>query len=248
MKKGSHCDLETRARMSAATRGSRNAMFGRKHSPESLAKMRIAQNRPDVKEKEGAANRGKKRSPETRAKMRAAHLGKKRAPLSAEHRAKISLSKLGERNPNFRKTPSADTRTKMSLASFGRKHSPETRAKMTGARHWAWRGGAGRRGYTQSFTPDLKKEIRVRDGYNCRLCGISETETKKTHTVHHMDYNKANDDPVNLLTLCRSCHGHTNTNRDHWMAAFQEVMIWDTIARIAMAPNGVDRLCAEGGQ
>jgi len=39
---------------------------------------------------------------------------------------------------------------------------------------------------------------------------------------HHIDFNKKNNNPNNLISLCRSCHGQTNFNRDNWINYFQE--------------------------
>lgn len=39
----------------------------------------------------------------------------------------------------------------------------------------------------------------------CYFCNIEETEDKK-HDIHHVDCNHYNNDPKNLMKLCRSCH------------------------------------------
>jgi len=69
---------------------------GYKHSEESLIKVREARAQqvfdPEVNEKRAAALRGIPRPPEVRAKIAAGHLGKKRAPFSAEWKQKISES------------------------------------------------------------------------------------------------------------------------------------------------------------
>lgn len=58
--------------------------------------------------------------------------------------------------------------------------------------------------------------VRKRDNYICQLCG------KYGNAVHHIDYNKLNCNPNNLITLCRSCHTKTNHNRDYWIKYFNE--------------------------
>lgn len=39
----------------------------------------------------------------------------------------------------------------------------------------------------------------------CERCGLPSRNTRQLD-VHHKDRNKANNDPLNLETLCRSCH------------------------------------------
>ena len=80
-------------------------------------------------------------------------------------------------------------------------------------------GGKSFEPYSLGWTNTLKKEIRQRDNYTCQLCGCRQEDT--THLVHHIDYNKKNCNPDNLITLCRSCHTKTNTNRDYWLQFFK---------------------------
>ena len=75
------------------------------------------------------------------------------------------------------------------------------------------------RSYPMDWTDDLRESIRRRDGYVCQLCGIHQGELKgfiKKLDVHHIDYNKDNLDPDNLITLCKNCHMKTNYNRNYW--------------------------------
>lgn len=48
----------------------------------------------------------------------------------------------------------------------------------------------------------FRSAIRERDNYTCQLCGM----IRKGLDVHHIDENKLNCDPDNLITLCRKCH------------------------------------------
>ena len=65
----------------------------------------------------GKVNRGWKMSEEAKKKLSEAHKGKK---MSDEAKEKIRLSKLGEKNPNYGKSPSKETREKISKAGKGR--------------------------------------------------------------------------------------------------------------------------------
>jgi len=47
----------------------------------------------------------------------------------------------------------------------------------------------------------------------CKICnGIYNNHID----VHHIDYNKKNNNINNLITLCKSCHPKTNFNRKYW--------------------------------
>ena len=62
--------------------------------------------------------------------------------------------------------------------------------------------------------------IRERDGRRCQLCGMPESECLarfgRKLNVHHIDYNRRNNDPTNLISLCQACHAKTNGDRDYY--------------------------------
>ena len=91
---------------------------GRKHTPETLAKMSEAKQNQSAETlaKLSAARTGKHHTQESRDKMSAAKTGKKQ---SAETRAKRSAALSGEKNPNFGKKQSAETIAKR-LATMAR--------------------------------------------------------------------------------------------------------------------------------
>lgn len=68
----------------------------------------------------------------------------------------------------------------------------------------------------------IKVEIRERDGHLCRICGAAPGRV--AHPVHHIDYDKSNNDPANLITLCQACHNKTHTKRETWMAFFHDML------------------------
>ena len=61
------------------------------------------------------------------------------------------------------------------------------------------------REYPKEWTTALKDRIRERDAWGCAVCGAIGM------TVHHIDENKQNSKPSNLITLCASCHAHYHT-------------------------------------
>jgi len=101
----------------------------------------------------------------------------------------------------------------------GKTHTDEYKEKMSrslsGNKNPRWLGGVSFLPYSLDWTETLKKSIRERDHYVCQICN------QNGFVVHHIDYNKENCNPLNLITLCRSCHTKTNTRRDSWKSFFK---------------------------
>jgi hypothetical protein len=82
-----------------------------------------------------------------------------------------------------------------------------------------WAGGKSFEPYPPTFNARFKRMIRERDDYRCALCGKLNSKE-----VHHINYVKADTNPDNCITLCRSCHSKT-TNRRAWAQPLcQEIM------------------------
>ena len=110
--------------------------------------------------------------------------GKKRRPHTKEEIKKISISLMGNKNPN-------------------------------------WKGGKWLEVYPQEFNNKLKEQIRKRDNHRCQECFRHQDELRKKLQVHHIDYNKKNNNLNNLISLCSVCHGQTNFKRENWINYFQ---------------------------
>lgn len=126
-----------------------------------------------------------------------------------EFRRKMSERQLGEKHHMFGKHMNPETKMKLSTAKKG---------QMAGEKHHNWKGGISKFPYSQDWTDDLKDAIRKRDGYKCQLCIGTNGDTSLD--VHHIDYDKENCDPKNLISLCKNCHSKTNYNRDKWIRWF----------------------------
>jgi len=88
-----------------------------------------------------------------------------------------------------------------------------------------WRGGISKIPYPFSFTKKLKEKVKKRDNYKCILCVILNEKIKhKNLSVHHIDYDKQNINPINLLTLCRKHNTLVNFNRKYWKQYFKTIM------------------------
>ena len=94
------------------------------------------------------------------------------------------------------------------------------RIDITGERCHLWRDGKSQELYTIDWTETLKRSIRERDNYVCQEC--SKQQGDIALDVHHIDYNKDNCNPNNLITLCRSCHSKTNFNPEYWIDRFNQ--------------------------
>ena len=79
--------------------------------------------------------------------------------------------------------------------------------------------GITQKGY-KDFNKKLKEQIKKRDNYVCQLCGLPDEENFCGNgyglSVHHIDYDKTNCNPNNLISLCNHCHAKTNYNRERW--------------------------------
>lgn len=98
-----------------------------------------------------------------------------------------------------------------------------------GERSPRWLGGKSFEEYSTAWTSELRNSIRNRDNYRCSVCWLTEDENRRLYRygliVHHIDYNKKNCVPSNLITLCHSCHSKTNGTRSYWQDYFQKKMI-----------------------
>tara|TARA_R100001530_G_scaffold87103_1_gene60667 strand:- start:3849 stop:4577 length:729 start_codon:yes stop_codon:yes gene_type:complete len=176
-------------------------------------------------------------SKETRLKMRFAKLGKKRVPHTEATKRKIGLGNKGKirseetreklRIVNLGKVVSKETVLKILEKIKGRKRSKETKQRLSlakmGNKNPAWNNGSSFEPYGIDFNEKLKELIRERDGYYCRLCNKKQGRKEK-FPVHHIDYIKQNNDPLNLITLCKSCHSKTNFNRKRWSKIFNKLI------------------------
>jgi hypothetical protein len=195
---------------------------------------------------------GIRHSPETRAKISAGRknyykthrnywLGRKH---SADAKKKISLSKLGRKlSPDHcRKLSevrkgiqfSDEHKLRISHALTGMKRTPEWIEKqrvslLTGGklRHGAqcpsWRGGVSFLPYGSDWTKQLKRSIKTRDNHQCQ--NPKCVSLFSSLVVHHVDYDKCNNNPTNLITLCVNCHSQTTAhNVAQWIMYYQAIM------------------------
>ena len=97
-----------------------------------------------------------------------------------------------------------------------------------GEKHYNWKGGTSKEGYTYQFRYKLREKIRKLYQYRCQQCFRHQDELYDSNgkkyklSVHHIDYNKKNNSISNLIPLCSNCHTQTNFKRNDWINYFKE--------------------------
>lgn len=94
------------------------------------------------------------------------------------------------------------------------------RIQVSGDKCWLWKGGLNKP-YGLEFNNQLRGQIRKRDNYICQQCNFKQKQLKYKLSVHHIDYNKQNNNLNNLVSLCKVCHSQTNYIRKDWIDYFQ---------------------------
>lgn len=129
----------------------------------------------------------------------------------------------GDKNPFYGKKHSDSYKIDQSIKKKGKRSYNEDQLKkqnqnsLRKSDHPNWNGGSSNKPYPFEFNKILKEDIKNRDGHKCGVC---DKKTQKL-AIHHIDYNKDNIKFENLISLCYSCHGKTNYNRDCWVEFFQ---------------------------
>lgn len=173
--------------------------------------------------------------------------GDKNPAKRPEVRKKIAESKMGDKNPMKRlelRSRMMGDKNPMRRGFNNPMKNPEVREKhrkimnlpevIDKKRHFReengrWLGGISLKPWPFEFDEPLKESIRERDDHICKIpgCGKTEEQNGRKLGVHHIDYNKENCHPSNLISLCCFCHGITNGNREYWQAILEEVnCVW----------------------
>lgn len=89
-----------------------------------------------------------------------------------------------------------------------------------------WHGGKSFEPYPLGWNKTFKEQIRYRDNYKCQECGTPEVECCRKLCIHHIDYNKQNLDPNNLISLCCNCHAKTSATKEekkvYWINYYRQ--------------------------
>ncbi len=137
--------------------------------------------------------------------------------FSKEHLENLKISHMGQKAWN------KDTNgiMKPNKTSFKKGHKLTPKGKD----HQWYVDGKGYLGYSNEFMK-IRKLIKKRDNFKCQS---DWNECKGKLGVHHIDYNKQNNSPMNLITLCSRHNTLANINRKHWEKHFKMKMFIKTL-------------------
>ena len=156
-------------------------------------------------------------------RQREAHLGK---CLTEETKAKMSIARLGDKNPNWGKQLSKEAKAKQSAAMLGNKnpnwgkprpqHIKDAVSKAhkgkpgnIGKANGNWKGGITPEYELARKSPEYKEwrgGVFTRDNYTCQSCNKRGGNLHAHHAKPFSDYPELRYDLDNGLTVCRPCH------------------------------------------
>ncbi len=148
-----------------------------------------------------------------------ASLTKEERKQTEEHKSKISDSLKGRISPNKGRQ----------AWNKGIPSSEETKKKQSenrkGNKNPNWNDGSSFEPYAPEFNKEKKQQILERDNYICQNPQCNLEENMDLH-IHHIDYDKKNNNPENLITLCSSCHTKTNgkKKRQYYTEYYQNII------------------------
>ncbi len=171
--------------------------------PMTIRKRKGSPRSEATKKQISEALKGKPLPEQTRRRMSEAAKGK---PKSEEWKRRVSNTLKGKKRPAF----SAEWKQNLSDAH---------KWVAAGSNHSNWQGVISFEPCSSEFHSALKRVIRERDDYVCQLCG-----KVSSRSVHHIDYDKQNSDPENLITLCVGCNAKVNGGRSFWTGYFVAIM------------------------
>jgi hypothetical protein len=86
-----------------------------------------------------------------------------------------------------------------------------------------WKGGVSCDPYCDAWADkEYKKDIKERDGNQCLNPHCKRISDRLS--IHHIDYNKQNCSPSNLITLCISCNSMANKDRKWHIEWYQTIL------------------------
>lgn len=196
--KGRKHSEKTKQRISESHKGKQLSKETKKKISENNARCWAGKEfSEEHKRKIGLKSKGRKLTEKTKEKISNSHKGKK---LSATHRKKISQGCKG-------------INTGLKNGMYG----------MCGPLNPNWKGGIACEPYCDVWIDkEYKESIKERDNYVCQnpYCW----HNSKRLCIHHIDYNKKNCKPGNLITVCTSCNARANFDRDWHQSWYQSII------------------------
>lgn len=102
-------------------------------------------------------------------------------------------------------------------------HHEKLSLLFTGDGHPGWKGGISCELYCDAWADkEYKESIKERDGYECQNPDCWGKDS--CLAIHHVDYNKKNCTPWNLITICRSCNARANFERSKHEEIYKNIL------------------------
>ena len=175
------------------------------------------------KKKMSLSHKGKHLSEETKSKLSKSLKGRIFSNKTKERMSSHAKNRFRdkENHPKYGTHHSKETKLKLSLAKLGEKNPMKkfkTRKKLSatylGIKEKDWVGFSNYHSITNGkLSKKDKDKIKKIYNYTCQLCKIF---SKDKIEIHHIDYNVQNNNLDNLIVLCKKCHHKTNRNRKYW--------------------------------
>ena len=128
-----------------------------------------------------------------------------------EHKRKLSLSKMGDKNPNFGKHPSEETIRKLSLSKMGNKNYNFNK-HLYGEDSTNWSGGRtySSDGYVLIYKPKHPKAVNGKYVFEHRhiMEGLLNRYLNSKEVVHHINEIKDDNRIENLMLFANSNEHH----------------------------------------
>lgn len=148
-------------------------------------------------------------------------------------KGRIMPEGFGERCNQHRKGKELPEQWKRNISNslkgrkFSEEHLRKLRVASTAEKNYNWKGGISAEPYSiiwndSKFKNDLKFS---RDGGRCWGINCSGACVDQRLFLHHIDYDKMNCHPMNLITVCNSCNVKANHNRGYWTNEYMLLML-----------------------
>jgi hypothetical protein len=116
-----------------------------------------------------------------------------------------------------------EERRKTSEAVSKAMNKPKVLMKISGPNNHRWKGGIKCEPYCDAWLDwEYKQDLMERDENRC--WNPDCWGTNDDLCLHHINYDKKDCRPINLITLCVSCNSRANSNRDYWRRLYEEIM------------------------
>lgn len=176
---------------------------------------------PSTRKKNSEAHIGDKniirRRPELKKKISESLIGRSIIDLHGEEKAKEIKNKIRK---NYRLSSEGKNKKSiymknnnpMYFSYIKEKHRKIMREKMLGENNHSWKGGTSWEKYCPVFSDkEFREYIYWRDNNTCQLCGCTKQLSYKLFgrmlSIHHINHNKKDCDPSNVILVCSRCNG-----------------------------------------